>query len=167
MENLRCIILDLPNVMQCWRHCGPRWTMWTYSGLKLIYLASQLPPLIIITMARQPYMGLGLLFRRLRGLFLCICSGEGPAHWPRFSTRSWCDCQSHLAVSQETWVRNGARGFIECNKDDDDDDEVNPWTPSYSSLSMTSSHHWHQQQSLHLHPGYKGRCHKCNSFSMF
>jgi hypothetical protein len=38
---------------------------------------------------------------------LCICGSEGPAHWPRFSTRSWCDCQSHLAVSQETWVRNG------------------------------------------------------------
>jgi hypothetical protein len=38
---------------------------------------------------------------------LCICGSEGPAHWPRFLTRSWCDCQSHLAVSQETWVRNG------------------------------------------------------------
>jgi hypothetical protein len=23
------------------------------------------------------------------------------------STQSWCDCQSHLAGSQETWVRNG------------------------------------------------------------
>jgi hypothetical protein len=23
------------------------------------------------------------------------------------STQSWCDCQSHVARSQETWVRNG------------------------------------------------------------
>jgi hypothetical protein len=43
-------------------------------------------------MARQPYMG--LVTRSL-----CICGSQGPAHWPRFS--------SYLAVSQETWVRNG------------------------------------------------------------
>jgi hypothetical protein len=34
-----------------------------------------------------------------------------PPHWPRFSTPSWCDRQSHLAGSQETWVRNGRLNF--------------------------------------------------------
>ena len=42
--------------------------------------------IITITMARQPYMGLGLLFPRLRGLR--ICGSEGPADWPRCSTQS-------------------------------------------------------------------------------
>jgi hypothetical protein len=51
------------------------------------------------------YMGLGLLFPRLLGLVHLWHW----AHWPRCSTQSWCDCQSHLAVSQETWVRNGRR----------------------------------------------------------
>jgi hypothetical protein len=56
-------------------------------------------------MAQQPYMGSGLLFPRLLGR----------AHSKQLVTsqlaallfyRSWCDRQSHLAGSQETWVRN-------------------------------------------------------------
>jgi hypothetical protein len=37
----------------------------------------------------------------------CAFCSEWPAHWLHNFYSSWCDCQSHLAVSQETWVRNG------------------------------------------------------------
>jgi hypothetical protein len=40
--------------------------------------------IIIITMARQPYMGLGLLFPRS----LCICGSQGPAHCRAFQLDS-------------------------------------------------------------------------------
>jgi hypothetical protein len=63
------------------------------------------------TVARQPDMGLGLLFPRLRGL----------AHWWQLGdqpigravlTQSWCDRQNHLAGSQETWVRKYCLNFV-------------------------------------------------------
>jgi hypothetical protein len=56
-------------------------------------------------MARQPYMGLGFLFPRLLGLVHLWQWVTGPlaALFDSILT----DCQSHLAVSQETWVRNG------------------------------------------------------------
>jgi hypothetical protein len=61
--------------------------------------------IIIITMAQQPYMGLGLLFPRLRGLCAFAAVRDRPTA-PLFNS-ILTDCQSHLAVSQETWVRNG------------------------------------------------------------
>jgi hypothetical protein len=55
-------------------------------------------------MARQRYMGLGLLFPLL-GLvhFWQWVTGPLAALFDSILT----DCQSYLAVSQETWVRNG------------------------------------------------------------
>jgi hypothetical protein len=36
----------------------------------------------------------------------CAFCSEWPAHWLHNFYSSWYDCQSHLAVNQETWVRN-------------------------------------------------------------
>jgi hypothetical protein len=60
--------------------------------------------IIIITMAQQPYMGSGLLFPRLLGRAHSwqLVSGQLAA---LLFYRSWCDRQSHLTGSQETWVR--------------------------------------------------------------
>jgi hypothetical protein len=54
---------------------------------------SHLLIIIIITMARQPCMGLGLLFPRLLGLVHLWLTGRAVL--------------LNLAASQETWVRNG------------------------------------------------------------
>jgi hypothetical protein len=56
-------------------------------------------------MAQQPYMGSGLLFPRLLGRAHSwqLVTGQLAA---LLFYRSWCDRQSHLAGSQETWVRN-------------------------------------------------------------
>jgi hypothetical protein len=56
-------------------------------------------------MAHQPYMGSGHLFPRLLGRAHSwqLVTGQLAA---LLFYRSWCDRQSHLAVSQETWVRN-------------------------------------------------------------
>jgi hypothetical protein len=65
-------------------------------------------------MAQQPYMGSGLLFPKLLSR----------VHSWQFY-RSWCVRQSHLAGSQETWVRNGGfefslrNIFIHLHKDGD------------------------------------------------
>jgi hypothetical protein len=56
-------------------------------------------------MARQTYMGLGLLFPRLRGLR--ICGSSETSRLAALFNSILTDRQSHLAVSQETWVRNG------------------------------------------------------------
>jgi hypothetical protein len=56
-------------------------------------------------MAQQPYMGSGLLFPGFLGCAHSwqLVTGQLAAllFYP-----SWCDRQSHLAGSQETWVRN-------------------------------------------------------------
>jgi hypothetical protein len=61
-------------------------------------------------MAQQPYMGSGLLFPRLLGRAHSwqLVTGQLAA---LLFYRSWCDRQSHLAGSQETWVRNGGFEF--------------------------------------------------------
>jgi hypothetical protein len=65
---------------------------------------------IIITMAQQPYMGSFLLFLRLLGRAHSWQLVTGQLAVLLFY-RSWCDLQSHLAGSQETWVRNGLFEF--------------------------------------------------------
>jgi hypothetical protein len=56
-------------------------------------------------MAQQPYMGSGLLFPMLLGRAHSwqLVTGQLAA---LLFYQSLCDRQSHLAGSQETWVRN-------------------------------------------------------------
>jgi hypothetical protein len=56
-------------------------------------------------MAQQPYMGSGLLLPPLSEV---TKTGQLAA---LLFYQSWCVRQSHLAGSQETWVRNGGLEF--------------------------------------------------------
>jgi hypothetical protein len=58
-------------------------------------------------MAEQPYMGSGLLLPPLSEVTKLV-TGQLAA---LLFYRSWCVRQSHLASSQETWVRNGGFEF--------------------------------------------------------
>jgi hypothetical protein len=53
-------------------------------------------------MARQPYIWAWA--SSFRGyLVLCICGGEWPAHWPRWSTQSWCSRAIWQSVRRLGW----------------------------------------------------------------
>jgi hypothetical protein len=62
-------------------------------------------------MAQQPYMGSGLLFPASSAFSLHSWQLVTSQLAALLFYRSWCDSQSHLAGSQETWVRNGGFEF--------------------------------------------------------
>ena len=60
----------------------------------------------VLFISRRSLRNIGPPFRGFL-VWKCAIRSGWPVHWLHKFYSSWYDCQSHLAVNQETWVRNG------------------------------------------------------------